>query len=152
MNGPLPSPFKIIPRDYLAFTLAGVPAPLWLLFIVVYGLPAALNGQPVDINGYLILLLLAVTGYCWLALAWRVTKIRSVFSSGIRVQGTVTKVWFFRQRGQVSFNYSYLGTSHQAKITLVKNKFTSAIQPGDKLTLLVDPDQPSRTFLQELFI
>lgn len=152
MSDRLPSIFQIIRTDYLAITLAVVPPALWLLLGVVYILPALLNGQAVDINGFLILILLAVTLYCWLALAWRVSNIRAVFAAGIHVQGIITGIWFFRNRGQMCFSYTYLGALHDAKMTLVKNLRTSHLQEGATLDLLVDPNNPDRAFLQDLFI
>ena len=152
MNARLPSILQIIRSDYMAITLVRVPPALWVLWAVVYLLPAWLNAQPVDLNGFLILILVSVTLYCWLALAWRVNKIRSVFAASVHVKGIITKVWFFRNRGQMSFSYTYLGARHDAKMTLVKSERTVALTNGAQLDLLLDPDDPQRTFLQNLFI
>jgi hypothetical protein len=148
----LPSIFHIIRVDYLAITLAVVPLALWALFGVIYLLPAVLNAQAVEVSGFLLLLLVAVTLYSLLALAWRVSNIRAVFVAGIHVQGTITGVWFFRSRGQICFSYNYLGSIRDAKMTLIKNQCTRTLQKGATLDLLVDPDNPDRTFLQSLFI
>ena len=152
MQTRLPSIRQIIRIDYLAISLAGVPVAMWVLLAVVYIMPAWLNNQPVELNAFSILVLIAATLYCWLALAWRVNKIRSVFAAGVHVKGVITKIWFFRNRGQMYFNYTYLGAQHDAKMTLVKNETTSALTEGAELDLLVDPDDPKRTFLQNLFI
>ncbi len=148
----MPSILHIIRTDYLCITLAGVPPALWVLLLVVYLLPALLNTAALDLSGFSILALIAMTLFCWLALAWRVNQIRSVFAAGLHAKGVVIKIWFFRQRGQMIFTYTYLGSSHTAKMTLVKNETTSALTEGAELDLLVDPDDPKRIFLQNLFI
>ncbi|MDR3575793.1 MAG: hypothetical protein P4L50_18180 [Anaerolineaceae bacterium] len=152
MTAYLPSVFRIIRRDYLAITLAWVPVTMWLLYGVVYLLPALLDHQPVSANGFLILILVGLTLYSWLALAWRITNIRAVFSAGIHVQGIITGLWFFRNRGQMCFSYKYQGIIHDAKMTLVKGPQTRTLKEGASLDLLVDPDNSERTFLQDLFI
>jgi len=151
-NTRLPSIIQIISIDYLAITMAVVPIALWALLGVVYIMPAALDGKPVDLSSFLILLLLALTAFCWLALAWRVSKIRAVFAAGIHVKGIITGIWFFRNRGQMCFSYNYQGSIHDARMTLVKNQRSLALKEGAMLELLVDPDNAERTFLQDLFI
>jgi hypothetical protein len=79
-----------------------------VLLLVVYLLPALLNTAALDLSGFSILALISVTLFCWLALAWRVNQIRSVFAVGLHAKGVATKIWFFRQRGQMTFTYTYL--------------------------------------------
>jgi hypothetical protein len=150
-NTLVPGLYQILRNDYLSITFAVTPLMLWVLWFAVDVLPSWLNGQKVWLGWQLLLALIGITGLCWLVVGWRVSLIHSILQDGGLVEGIITRVWFVQSRGQVECSYTYMRQAYQAKITLVKNERTSQMTVGEPLTLVVDPDDPKRVFVRDLF-
>ncbi len=148
----LPSPFQIIRSDYLALFATTVPPLLWLVFIAVYIFPDAINRHPVHLPGSLVLLLVCATTMFWVALGWRVLDLRDLFASGARVKGTITNLWFLGDGGWVTCYYSYQGTPYELRTRIIKTARAVQLKKYAHATLVVDPRQPRRYFIEQLFV
>ena len=146
-----PSISQILRNDYLSITLIFTPIILLALPLVAYWLPAALGTFTPPLSPLAAPALAGVTLFCWGTLAWRVAMVRNIFSSGDVVEGTITRIWFYRQRGQCELTYTHLGNSCTAKSTLVKTEKAQGLAVGKKVTLVVDPQDAERVFLRDLF-
>jgi hypothetical protein len=152
MNTPrIPSILQILRNDYLAITLAFTPLILWLLPLVVYGLPAALGTRTPALNPLALPGMAAITVFCWAALVWRVTMVRTIFANGDLVEGIITRIWFYRQRGQCELSFTHMGMVCTAKSTLVKTEKARRLAVGGKVMLVVDAGDVKRVFLRDLY-
>ncbi len=95
---------------------------------------------------------LAAVGVGIPGLFWRISTIRSVFEQGVRVDGVVTSVWFYKDRGRADFQYSHEGTVYQGGNPLHKTARTKALWEGESVTLVVDPQRPTRAFIEHLYV
>ncbi len=149
---PPPSPVQIIRSDYLALFTTTIPPLLWLVFIAVYVFPEAINGNPVHLPDNLVLMLASTTALFWVALGWRMLDLRDLFNSGARVKGTVTRLWFLGDGGWVTCCYSYQGTQYELRSRIIKTTRAVQLKKYANVTLVVDPRQPRRYFIEQLFV
>lgn len=150
-----PTWWRIISTDYWA--LVGVIIPciglgLWIAN-AFFGFPGKLGGAPLPPN-HPFFLILATAGV--IAGAIILTRRRSyfdnLFASGHRMQGTVTSIWFLKDRGRVEFTFDYQGQPRRAGSALHRTKRTSALRPQQSVTVLVDPAQPSKAIILDLYL
>jgi hypothetical protein len=87
-----------------------------------------------------------------LSAAWRVYTIVSTFNDGFAVPATVQNVWYFRDRGRVEYIYTYRGEKYQGGNAIHKSKYTRFLETQDRVTVLVDGNNPKRSFIQELYV
>ena len=148
---------RILKNDYASLVL--------LIFIGVAWLMAALagagwlpgrRGGAIDTGGdpdrFMLGLALVITPlFGWLAYR-RIAAIRRVVRDGPACVGTVTLVWFMKDRGRVEYEYQFAGQTYQAGNAIMKNRETQTIRQGDRVELIVDPAKPSRAFLASLYV
>jgi hypothetical protein len=151
-QGKSPSIPQILRNDTLGVTMAVVPFALWLLFGAVVILPATLGSEKLNLNPPVLAGLGLVTAYCWIVLAWRMWMIHSIFAEGILVNGVIANIWFFRQRGRCKLQYNYMGTAYETLNTLIYNERTRRLTAGARVTLVIDPQDPKRVFLRDLYL
>jgi hypothetical protein len=152
MNDPnQPTVGRIIEVDYGASISLLAPVAFWGLtaLMIVFG-AQPLPWQPGGIS-FLFVLALAVTVIGGLGLALRVRAIRALFAGGMALPGKVEGVGFFRDRGRVEFSYIYNGEALVAGSPLMKGKRTEALRKGQPVTVVVDPANPRRAMIKELF-
>jgi hypothetical protein len=146
-----PTTIRIIQNDYLAYTLVWIPPCLWLLFAAADLLPGWLAAPVPSVDVTVLFGLAAASLFCALALAWRITTVRAIISEGAQVSAEITALWFFSNRGRVKYQYIYQGATYNTQCTLVKNERLRRLVTGDRVTLSVDPADPKRVFLLELY-
>jgi len=78
--------------------------------------------------------------------------ISSVFGNGIETSGTIQKIYFFRGRGRVEYVYSFQGQKYMSGNAINRTKTTRALSDGQHITLLVDPNNPKRAFVKEIYL
>jgi hypothetical protein len=151
-QGRSPSPYQILRNDYFGVTMAVAPFMLWLLLGAVAILPAALGSEKLNLNPLMLAGLGLATAFCWIALIWRIWMVRTIFAEGTLVNGVITNIWFFRQRGSCKLQYNYMGTAYEIQNTLIYSKRTCKLAAGSRVTLVVDPQDPKRVFLRDLYL
>ena len=148
----VPSISCIFRNDALAITLAVTPLALWLLFMAVDVLPQLADGQSLVLNRQMVLALVCITGFCWLAMGGRVVQVGAIFADGRVVEGQVTSIWFFRGRGQMTCEFTFEGRAYRARCNLVRSERVLGIISGQPVTLVVDAQNPRRVFVRDAFI
>ena len=78
--------------------------------------------------------------------------ISSVFEAGIQTKGTVTNIGFFRGRGSVSYSYNVQGETQTSSNAINRNSHTRKLTVGQKVTVVVDRDDPKRAFIWEIYL
>jgi len=140
-----PSLFRVISTDYPSF--------LSVLFPIVFGGFSAyffIAG-----NDALQLFLLLAIGATVLGVPYLVQRYRnisSVFTDGIEVQGTVTKMFFFRGRGSVEYSYTVQGKKQTSSNAINKNSRTRSLKVGQTVTVVVDRSDPKLAFIKEIYL
>jgi hypothetical protein len=147
-----PSTLKIIRNDFLAYPTSIIPLMLWLLYFAVDLLPAWLNSRPVPLDPGPILLLVGVTLLSGLIIVWRVYTIRYVFENGTAAEAVIKNIWFFGSRGRLEVSYPCNGAPVDARIRILKNPHTQALTNSTQVSVVIDPEDPQRFFLQKLFL
>jgi hypothetical protein len=82
----------------------------------------------------------------------RYRTISSVFAEGEQTKGEITGIGFFRGRGVVKYSYTFQGQKQASDNAINKNGRTRKLRVGQKVTVLVDPNDPKRAFIQEIYL
>jgi hypothetical protein len=148
-----PGLFRIVSTDYAA--LLGVVFPLvgiglWLASH--FGLLGSVRGHAAQPGAAIFFwIAVAATVLGVLLLGWRIRRFTRLFASGRRVPGTVTSVWFYKDRGRIEFSYELDGRRLTGGNAVHKTRRTSAIEEGMAVTILLDPHNPKTTLLLDLY-
>lgn len=139
-----PSLISIVRADYYTF--------LSILFVVIlwvfYALFQILNPS-IPINS-----LFTALGVSFVALIigiWRIQMILALFNSGIKLSATITESWFFRGHGRINYAYTYRGHDYLSGNDLVPTGDAKRLRVGDRVTVIIDPDNPARAIIMDLF-
>ena len=142
-----PSLFKIIMIDYMAFVGAIVPVSLWGLYLFL------LLTKREDLSNLSIPIIFgAITVLALILLVWRVILINNVFTDGIEANATISRIFFFRDRGKIECIYPYLGEKYISSNRVLKFKFTKALKSGMEVVVVVDRNNPKRAFIRDLYL
>jgi hypothetical protein len=140
-----PSLFRVISTDYPSF--------LSVLFPIVFG-GFSIYFFFTRNDAFQLFLLLAigatVVGVPVLVQRYRV--ISSVFADGSEAKGVVTGLSFFRGRGRVEYSYTFKGEKQVSANAINKNSRTRKLRVGEAVTVIVDPNNPKRAFIQEIYL
>jgi hypothetical protein len=85
-------------------------------------------------------------------LVQRYRVISSVFADGSEAKGVVTGLSFFRGRGRVEYSYTFKGEKQVSANAINKNSRTRKLRVGEAVTVIVDPNNPKRAFIQEIYL
>jgi len=142
-----PSFKKMLTNDSMVLFSLVSPLALWAFFFVVYFFEdpgIASTGVP---STFAVLTVLAAA-----VLVWRVKRIGTIFEQGFEVQGTITRVWFYRGRGTIRYEYTLQGQAYKSGNTVNRTRQTREIAVGQPVTLIVDPDHPKRALIRDLYL
>lgn len=76
---------------------------------------------------------------------------RSLFTVGQEIEGRVVRVWFYRGRGRVEFCYEYQGQEYAVGRAVGANRQTRMLKVGDSVPVLVDPANPRKAAIRDLY-
>ena len=82
----------------------------------------------------------------------RYRTISSVFAGGTQTKGVVTFIRFVRGRGRVEYTYDFQGEKQTSTNAINRNSRTRSIRVGQAVKVFVDPDNPKRAFIQEIYM
>jgi hypothetical protein len=145
VQGRSPSLFRVISTDNSSY--------LSVLFPIVFGLFSIyffFSGN--DALRLFLPLAIGVTVIGVPVLIRRYRAITSAFTEGAQTKGTITGIGFFRGRGVVKYSYTFQGKQHASDNAINKNGRTRQLKIGQKVTVLVDPRDPKRAFIQEIYL
>lgn len=153
-----PSTGRILKNDYSSLLMLMFIGVTWILAIAggYFGfMPQRRGARLVEIDSsmaaIMIVLAVVVTILFGSLASKRISGIKQVFRSGPEVKGRIQDIAFVKDRGRVEYEYEYNGQTYQAGNAIWKNKETRQLQAGDKITVIVDPDKPSRAFIASLY-
>lgn len=142
-----PSILKIITVDYLAFAGVIYPPIAWGLYLVLLIL------KQITFTDLALPIAFGITTIAALiVLTWRIQTINATFSDGIEVQGVISNVFFFRDRGRVDFIFTYQNQKYMAGTAIHKVKQTQALFSGQPVIVMVDRNKPKNSFIRDLFL
>lgn len=87
-----------------------------------------------------------------LVLAWRILLFNAVFSDGIETNATISKAFFFRDKGTITFSYSYMGEKYSSSNVVMKSKRAKSYKPGMDVAVMIDRNRPKRAFIRDLYL
>ncbi len=154
-----PSLVRIILSDYIAFLAVLFPLVFWGIFIATafFGGAPALRGRggrdpiPPEAAPFFLYASLIVTLLGVAILIWRIRSFQSVFTRGVSVPGRILRVSLARDRGRVEYQYSYQDQTYRAAHAVHKAGRARALRPNDAVTVVVDPENPRRAFIHDLY-
>ncbi|HKJ27745.1 MAG TPA: hypothetical protein VJ965_08915 [Anaerolineales bacterium] len=135
-----PSIVRIISTHYLTFIAVITPLILWSFFLFDY-----LQGDVLTGNNILVL-----GGFAFLGLLitlWNVTSIVSIINHGQKTTAVIHSVGFYRGRGTIQFVYTFQGERYMGKNTVMKNKRTGSLKPGNKVEIFLSHDNPKKSVI-----
>ena len=153
-----PSIVRIVQSDYLALLGILFPAVSFVMYVCVayFGFFPGFRGHD-PIQGtegaplffYMVIIGLAVG----LPLAlWRIRSIEQMFANSREVAGHITNIYFHRDRGRVEYSYTYQGQNYSGGNAIMKTGKTRQLHSGDQVVLLVNPDDPARALIRDLYV
>lgn len=139
-----PSLFRVISTDYPSYLSALFPIVFWSFTAYFF---ATENNS----SQLFLLLSIGATVVGIPILIQRYRTISSVFANGTETQGEITSIGFFRGRGRVEYSYTFRGEKQTSGNAINRNSRTRNLRVGQSLKVLVDPDNPKRAFIQEIY-
>jgi hypothetical protein len=153
-----PSIVRIIQSDFLALLGVLVPIVALIMYVAVayFGYFPGFRGRdpiqgtegaPLFLNLFIAGLVIGVP----LAI-WRIRSIQQMFSKSVEVVGQITNISFRKDRGRVEYSYTYQSQAYSGGNAIMKNGKTQNLRSGNEVVLLVNPDDPKRALIRDLYI
>ena len=148
---------KILVSDSMALACLLLPAIIWAIYVGMTYFGLFLNmmarnvaaGEP----ALFMYLIPTIASVFFLPLFfWRIYYFQRLFSKGLTVSGTIDSLAFFKDRGQINFTYEFAGRRYSSGSAIMKNKTTELFSPGYGIDLVVDPDNPAKVLIKDLFL
>lgn len=130
--------------DAMAFLAAIFPltfAGVVLLFTIL--------GKSATVNLLQIGVIFFVTGIG--VLIWRMGTITTLFNDAQEVTATITDISFFRDRGRVSYIFTYQNQKYLNGNAIIANERTRQILVGEQRMVLVDRNNPKKSIIKDLY-
>ena len=145
MQNQRPSLFRIISTDYSSY--------LSVLFPIVFvGFTLYFFATGNDSLQLFLFLAIGVTIIGVPTLIQRYRTISSVLANGTQTKGVVTSIGFLRGRGRVEYSYTFQGEKQTSSNAINRNSRTRNLRVGQAVKVSVDPDDPKRAFIQEIYM
>src|SRR5574340_191515 len=138
---------KVLLNDYIAFNALLWPIGLLVGYFLYYIFNEGIDNATEVLIIFILIAILAVV-----VLVWRISIFNSVFNDGLETTATIKNASFFRGRGRINYNYTFLGQEYRGGNAVMRTKLSSGYQPGDQVILLVDRSKPKRAFLRDLYM
>jgi hypothetical protein len=138
-----PSIIKILLVDYAVFVCAMAPIVFWSMYFIFIGEPGKLN---------LPVLFGLISFACLVVVSWRIVLFLTIFSDNQQVNATITRIYFFRDRGCIEYTFDYMGQKYLGGNAVMKCKWTKDYVSGQPVVVLVDRNHPQRAFIRDLYV
>ncbi len=142
-----PSLARVLNIDFAALAAWLYP----LLFWVIYGLVWLFNRAGAA-DWRLLAAVLGTTGVGAAALAWRVGVFMRVFAEGMTAEAVVSGLGFYRGGGHVAYTYGVDGQTVTGGNAVTRDPAISGLRVGQAVTVVVDPRNPRRAFIRDLYL
>lgn len=152
------SKVKIIINDYNSFLLI-IASPISLVIAgigAVYGfLPGLRHQQQQSITpetAQTIFVIGAILTILFVVLLFlRISRIKQILQTGERVTAKVTQRQMSGERGRIEFQYKYEKKRYTTGTVIMKNRQTEEFWTGAKIEVAVDPQNPAKAMIVELY-
>jgi hypothetical protein len=144
-NEKRPSLLRVVQIDYWTFVAAVSTIILWIFFL--YDALIAKN----DSQTYLYWIV-PFTVFCVIVVAWRYASILNIYGIGQEAKAVVNGAGFFRDRGYISFIYTYQGQKYQVRSAVLRTRRTTRYQVGDEIDVVVSRDNPKKAIIRDLYV
>lgn len=144
---------QILWTDYTAFIHAVLLVMVWVVFIA--WVPSWRTSGPIispKMAPYYLGFCLLISFISLAMLAYRVYLVKMIFSQGDQVRGRITKIEFRRDRGRVEYVFIYKGEERRVRAGIHRTKQTLALKKGARVIIMVDPSNPEKAFIHDLYI
>jgi hypothetical protein len=144
-----PTLVRILMMDYVAVLGIAIAVAAPAVLVLAY---AGLLGEQTDedIMFWVVAAILGIlVGTSIVAL--RVRSILDLFSRAVEVRGAIVRVWFTKDRGRVDYRYTFRGRDYSSGKAIMRNRRTAALESGRDIVVVVDPQNPRRSFIRDLY-
>ncbi len=83
---------------------------------------------------------------------FRVSKIFNLFKTGIEVEGLVTNIFSYQDRGKISYQYEYSNELIKACVGVHRSTVVKNIKIGDSVKVLLNADMPQKSIIKTIYI
>jgi hypothetical protein len=153
----VPSIFRIMRTDYAALLAVLFPLVIWGMYVATAFLgffpglrgrdPLTASDAPFFLYFAVIVTLLGIP-----LLIWRLQAIRAIFIRGVEIPGKIMTAHFSGSRGRLEYAYIFQGQTYRAGHAVHKTKQVRGLQPIDDVTLVVDPNNPGRALIRDIYV
>ena len=152
-----PSIYRIIRSDYAATLTAIMIVVIWGMYIALnyFGyLPGTRGRDPLTEADapFFRNLGFVVTLIGMPIIGWRIRFFRKMFEFGEEVPGEVVNIWFRGDRGKIEYTYRYQNENYHSKKFIFKSERTKHHIQGDKVTLMVNPENPKQNVIKDFYL
>jgi len=81
----------------------------------------------------------------------RLFRIRRIFSEWSSAKAVITRIWFYRGTGNISYTFIFEGQEYRSSSVYIANKLTRRLRKETEISILVNPNKPKRTLIDELY-
>ena len=143
-----PRLLRVINTDFLALLgVIGVP----LVWVIGAVFPYMRKGAKFD-EAFMLGFALPVSACCFALAVWRVWRIYNLFDSGQSVNGRLTDVVLWRDRGRIKFKFEFDGREFRSSMLVHQTDAVLKLQPEQDVDLLVHPAHPRTAIIKQLFV
>jgi hypothetical protein len=145
MNTSRLSFLRMIEADYIAYISVLAPVVMWGVYAFSY-----FSGREPGTTYTLSMAGITVAGM--LALIWRYRLFSTIFEDGQQTQATISRVSFYRDRGRIDYEYTYMGQQYKSGNAVHKIRRVTDLKIGDQVTVMIDRNKPNRAFIKDLYL
>ena len=138
---------RIIQNDFWAFNATIAPVVFWLF----YALAIICKEETLLISVFLILAI-TTTVASPAVLFWRYKWIHFLYENGREAKAIIHIVNFYKGRGKIDYIYSYQGQKYLSENFVIKTKQTMLYKIGNEVDVLINPNNPKRATIKNLYI
>jgi len=81
----------------------------------------------------------------------RLIYIFKMFKIGIEVEAKIVKVFFYRSRATLKFDYTFESASYSNSNFLLRNSKSIKLSAGTQVSVLVDPSKPMKALIVSVY-
>jgi hypothetical protein len=138
---------KIMTTDYTCGVC--IFSPMIMLVLIAYSVWQSLRGA--DEWGMLILILPIMLVMVTTSLL-RANMIRNTFAEGNPASGVIIGKARYRGEFWLTYTYDYQGQSYRHSNRVLRTVIAQGLEKGSPVTLVVDQNNPKKSYIRELFI
>jgi hypothetical protein len=141
MNNDRPSLFRILVIDYISFMSFLVPLVAWFVYFLAGPHP----------DSTVLIASICLTGAAVPLFLWRVYYFLRMFDAGVQTPAIIQKFLYTKSRGRIEYTYNYQGEEYYGHDNVYRYTGVREIALGLQVTALVDPNNPQKAVIKDLF-